>query len=88
MEISRKYILLLLGRVHARVQEAPSEVPERGDNPLICCLGLFAGFFIGQWMGGPWIVIAPAAGFIVGLVGDVKLFSKKRPIEMGKACHG
>lgn len=30
---------------------------------MICCLGLFAGVFIGQAMGGPWIVIAPGFGF-------------------------
>lgn len=46
------------------------------------------GLFIGQYLGGPWIVIAPAIGFITGLVGDVKLIWKKRPTERRKACHG
>lgn len=42
-------------------------------NDMMCCIGLFAGLAIGAAMGGPWIFIAPAAGFGLGLVADMKL---------------
>lgn len=40
---------------------------------MLCCVGLFGGFAVGQSLGGPWTVIAPAAGFAIGLAGDMKL---------------
>ncbi len=43
---------------------------------MLCCVGLVGGVYIGQYLGGPWTVIAPAAGFGVGLVGDMKFMHK------------
>jgi hypothetical protein len=40
---------------------------------MLCCLGLFGGLAVGQSLGGPWTVVAPAAGFAVGLAADMKL---------------
>ncbi len=40
---------------------------------MLCCVGLFGGFAVGQALGGPWTVIAPAAGFGIGLVADMKM---------------
>ena len=40
---------------------------------MLCCVGLFGGLAVGQALGGPWTVIAPAAGFGVGLAADMKL---------------
>ena len=40
---------------------------------MLCCVGLIGGFAVGQSLGGPWTVIAPAAGFGIGLVADMKL---------------
>jgi len=39
---------------------------------MLCCVGLIGGMAIGQSLGGPWTYIAPAAGFGIGLVGDMK----------------
>ncbi|MBI4896425.1 MAG: hypothetical protein HY832_02655 [Candidatus Aenigmarchaeota archaeon] len=39
---------------------------------MLCCVGLFAGLAIGAAMGGPWVLIAPAVGFVVGLIADMK----------------
>ena len=39
---------------------------------MLCCVGLIAGGAVGQALGGPWTYIAPAAGFGIGLVGDMK----------------
>lgn len=39
---------------------------------MLCCVGLIGGMAVGQYLGGPWIVIAPAAGFGIGLVADMK----------------
>ena len=39
---------------------------------MLCCVGLIAGAAVGQSLGGPWTVIAPAAGFGIGLVADMK----------------
>ena len=39
---------------------------------MLCCVGLIAGAAVGQSLGGPWIAIAPAAGFGLGLVADMK----------------
>ena len=40
---------------------------------MLCCLGLFAGFYVGSMLGGPWTVIAPVLGFGLGLFGDRRL---------------
>ena len=40
---------------------------------MLCCLGLFGGLALGSFLGGPWSVIAPIAGFGLGLIADVKL---------------
>ncbi len=39
---------------------------------MLCCVGLIGGMAVGQSLGGPWTYIAPAAGFGIGLVGDIK----------------
>ena len=39
---------------------------------MLCCVGLIGGFAVGQSLGGPWTIIAPAAGFGIGLVADMK----------------
>jgi hypothetical protein len=39
---------------------------------MLCCVGLIGGMAVGQSLGGPWTYIAPAAGFGIGLVGDLK----------------
>lgn len=39
---------------------------------MLCCVGLFGGLYVGQTLGGPWTVVAPAAGFGLGLIGDMK----------------
>lgn len=40
---------------------------------MLCCVGLIGGMAVGQSLGGPWTFIAPAAGFGIGLVADMKL---------------
>lgn len=40
---------------------------------MLCCVGLFGGLAVGQYLGGPWTFVAPAAGFGLGLVADMKL---------------
>ena len=47
---------------------------------MLCCVGLVGGLAVGQSLGGPWTYIAPAAGFGIGLVADMKF--------MGKMHHG
>lgn len=39
---------------------------------MLCCVGLIGGLAVGQALGGPWTVIAPAAGFAIGLMADMK----------------
>ena len=39
---------------------------------MLCCVGLIGGIAVGQLLGGPWTYIAPAAGFGIGLVADMK----------------
>ena len=39
---------------------------------MLCCVGLIGGMAVGQYLGGPWTVIAPAAGFGIGLIADMK----------------
>jgi hypothetical protein len=43
---------------------------------MLCCAGLIGGIYVGQYLGGPWIFIAPATGFSIGLVGDIKYMHK------------
>ena len=40
---------------------------------MLCCVGLFGGYYVGQSLGGHWTVTAPAIGFGAGLIGDIKL---------------
>ena len=40
---------------------------------MLCCVGLFGGLAVGQMLGGPWTIIAPAAGFGIGFLADMKL---------------
>ena len=40
---------------------------------MLCCVGLIGGMAVGQSLGGPWTLIAPAAGFGIGFVADMKL---------------
>lgn len=40
---------------------------------MLCCVGLFGGLAVGQYLGGPWTVVAPAAGFGIGFLADMKL---------------
>jgi hypothetical protein len=50
---------------------------------MLCCVGLFGGFYVGQSLGGHWTITAPAVGFGLGLYGDMKLMrgmhGKKSP---------
>ena len=39
---------------------------------MLCCVCLIGGIAVGQSLGGPWTYIAPAAGFGIGLVADMK----------------
>ncbi len=58
---------------------------------MLCCIGLVAGITVGQYFGGPWIFIAPAIGFGLGLVGDVKFMSShfgfQKKSKGDKKCH-
>jgi len=58
---------------------------------MLCCVGLVAGVAVGQYLGGIWIFIAPAVGFVLGLVGDVKFMSCHFKSHKGKKgdkkCH-
>ncbi len=45
---------------------------------MLCCLGLVAGFTAGAALGGPWALIAPVAGFGLGLIGDLTLIRHGR----------
>lgn len=40
---------------------------------MLCCAGLVGGLIVGQSLGGNWTITAPAIGFGLGLVGDMKL---------------
>jgi len=40
---------------------------------MLCCAGLIAGFYIGLTLEGVWSFITPALGFVLGLIGDMKL---------------
>ena len=42
---------------------------------MMCCVGLIGGAVVGQALGGPWTYIAPAAGFGLGLVADMKMMN-------------
>jgi len=43
---------------------------------MLCCVGLIGGLVVGQSLGGPWTYIAPAAGFGIGLVADMKFMHR------------
>lgn len=60
---------------------------------MLCCAGLFVGFAVGSALGGPWTFIAPAAGFGLGLIGDIKLMGSfhgghESHGGYGGGCHG
>ena len=40
---------------------------------MLCCVGLFGGLYVGQSLGGHWTITAPAMGFGLGFIGDMKL---------------
>ncbi len=40
---------------------------------MLCCIGLFGGFYVGQSLGGHWTITAPAIGFGLGFYVDRKL---------------
>ncbi len=46
---------------------------------MLCCFGLFLGYAVGSWLGGPWTLIGPASGFIMGFIGDMKLLRGHEP---------
>jgi hypothetical protein len=39
---------------------------------MLCCLGLFIGYYIGAYLGGGWVIIAPGIGFVLGFIFDMK----------------
>ena len=39
---------------------------------MICCLGLFIGYFIGEALGGIWGLVIPGIGFLLGFILDMK----------------
>lgn len=43
---------------------------------MLCCVGLIGGFFIGQYLGGIWIIVTPVLGFVLGLFVDMKFMHK------------
>ncbi len=45
---------------------------------MLCCIGLFGGYAVGQSLGGHWTITAPAVGFGLGLYGDMKIMHGKR----------
>ena len=56
---------------------------------MLCCAGLLLGYFVGQSLGGVWIFIAPAAGFIIGLIADRKFMHRKQGMHHpGSATQG
>ena len=52
---------------------------------MMCCVGLFGGLAVGQALGGPWTFVAPAAGFAVGLVGDMKMMKGHQKADAQQA---
>ncbi len=52
---------------------------------MLCCAGLIGGTYVGQSLGGPWTVIAPAAGFGIGLMADMKYMHKMHNASRQKA---
>ncbi len=52
---------------------------------MLCCVGLIGGFYVGQSLGGPWVFIAPAAGFGIGLLADMKYMHKNHKDSHEKA---
>lgn len=55
---------------------------------MICCLGLFAGLAVGSSIEGPWTFIAPATGFGLGLLADMKLMRGQRENTGHDGSHG
>ena len=54
---------------------------------MLCCVGLIGGLAVGQSLGGPWTYIAPAAGFGIGLVADMKFMKGMHRMHGKGAQH-
>lgn len=54
---------------------------------MLCCVGLVAGIMVGQYFGGIWTFISPAIGFVLGLVGDMKLMKCHWGSSESDKCH-
>lgn len=48
---------------------------------MLYCVGLFAVLFVGQYLGGPWIFIAPAIGLGLELIGDMKIMHRHKGVR-------
>ena len=55
---------------------------------MICCIGFFAGLAVGSAMGGPFTFIAPATGFGLGLMADMKLMGGHHKNNGSDGSHG
>jgi len=58
---------------------------------MLCCFGLFLGYAVGSMLGGPWTIIGPISGFILGLIGDMRLlrgYHKHHGGYGGGCCEG
>jgi len=53
---------------------------------MLCCAGLFGGVLVGFVIGGPFIFIAPAIGFVLGLFGDI-IFMRGKQGRGRTGCH-
>jgi hypothetical protein len=54
---------------------------------MLCCVGIFAGAYVGQSLGGHWTVTGPAVGFAVGLYGDMKLMHGRHGQKSPNSNH-
>jgi YHS domain-containing protein len=57
---------------------------------MLCHLGIVAGFVVGSMLGGPWMFIAPAIGFGLGIIMDMTLMGRlhKGHEGYGGGCCG
>ena len=53
---------------------------------MMCCIGLIIGGAVGSYLGGVWIFILPAIGFILGLAIDTKLMSSRLGRSKKNCC--
>jgi hypothetical protein len=54
---------------------------------MLCCVGIFAGAYVGQSLGGHWTITGPAVGFAVGLYGDMKLMHGRHGQKSPNSNH-